>query len=79
MLCSYMNYFNDELDNIEEILKVPYIFEKLDEEEVNYLFDQFVPEKMYVIYHSQLVKEEQAANPESFTMERFYSKYFTIE
>lgn len=74
-----MNYFDDDKDKIEEILKIPYIYEQLDEAGTKELLDALVPESMYVIYHSQLLKDEQTQNPDSFKMERFYNKYFTVE
>jgi len=65
--------------DIAEIHRKPFIYEKLDEADILQRLDQMVPENMYVIYHSLKHKQEKEENPDAFKTEKWYSKEFTVE
>ena len=73
-----MAYAPDDAD-VDDVLRFPYAYEDYDGEDIRERLAKLVPENMWVIYHSQLLKEEKARNPEQFKQERWYSKDFTTE
>lgn len=77
-LARRMNYITDDAD-IDDLLRLPYVYEKFDEEDINKRLDRLQPENMWVIYHSRLLKKEKEEHPERFKTERWYTKDFKTE
>jgi len=78
MIGRRMNFIKTDED-IQDILWLPYAYEKFNPEDIQQRMNLLVPENMYAIFHSQLVQKEMDSNPEKFTTERFYTKNFTME
>lgn len=73
-----MAYMSNDSE-IDDVLRTPYAYENFDENDIKNRISKLIPENMWAIYHSPLVKEEKDQNPEKFTQERWYSKDFTTE
>lgn len=78
MLARRLNYLHEDAQ-VDNILRMPYLYETFDSDGIKEYLSLLVPENMWVFYHSRLLDEEIKSNPEKFKREYYYSKDFTIE
>jgi len=77
-LARKLNFIKD-INDVKYIHKKPFVYEKLDKNDIKSRLDKMVPENMYIIYHSLKYKIEKEENPEEFKTEKWYSKDFKVE
>jgi secreted Zn-dependent insulinase-like peptidase len=78
MLARRLNYLHEDAQ-IDNILRMPYLYETFDSDGIKEYLSLLVPENMWVYYHSRSLDEEIKSHPEKFKREYYYSKDFTIE
>jgi len=78
MLARRLNYLHEDAQ-VDNILRMPYLYETFDSDGIKEYLSLLVPENMWVFYHSRLLDEEIKSDPEKFKREYYYSKDFTIE
>jgi secreted Zn-dependent insulinase-like peptidase len=74
-----MNFDLIDDNNVDDFLRLPYMYNTFDHTGIQSSLDLFVPENMWCFYQSRLLVNEQKADPKSYQKEKFYSKEFTIE
>ncbi len=69
---------DDDEQDLKEILRRPYFYDKLDWQDVEMRLDLMHPENMYIIYHSQNHLKLRDEDPQLFLKEKWYDREFTI-